>query len=57
VKFNDADLVGIPLRVVLGPKNLKSGKAEIKIRKTGEQFLVEIGNLTGEILKYLDKIT
>ncbi|NLE39169.1 MAG: proline--tRNA ligase, partial [Pirellulaceae bacterium] len=32
VKFNDADLIGIPLRVVLGPRGLKEGKLEIKWR-------------------------
>jgi prolyl-tRNA synthetase len=56
VKFNDADLVGIPLRVVLGPKNLKNGKAEIKWRKSGQSALVDIGVLTQEVLKELDKI-
>lgn len=56
VKFNDADLIGIPLRVVLGPKNLKNGKVELKIRKTGEMSLVDRPALTSEILKILDKI-
>jgi prolyl-tRNA synthetase len=36
VKFNDADLIGIPLRVTVGPKRLAEGKVEVKIRKTGE---------------------
>lgn len=41
VKFKDADLIGIPLRVTLGEKNLKTGMVEIKKRKTGEVFLVK----------------
>jgi prolyl-tRNA synthetase len=41
VKFKDADLIGIPLRVTLGEKNLKKGLAEIKKRKTGEVILVQ----------------
>ncbi len=41
VKFKDADLIGIPLRVTLGEKNLKTGLVEIKKRKTGEVFLVK----------------
>ena len=57
VKFNDADLIGIPLRVILGPKNLKNGKAEIKIRKTGEQFLVDLGEFPARVLGCLDKLT
>jgi prolyl-tRNA synthetase len=36
VKFNDADLIGIPLRVTIGPKRLAEGKVEVKIRGTGE---------------------
>ncbi|MEA1936477.1 MAG: proline--tRNA ligase [Thermodesulfobacteriota bacterium] len=36
VKFNDADLVGIPLRITVGPRRLAEGKVEVKIRKTGE---------------------
>jgi prolyl-tRNA synthetase len=40
VKFKDADLIGIPLRVTLGEKNLKKGLIEIRKRKTGETLLV-----------------
>ena len=40
VKFKDADLIGIPLRITLGEKNLKKGLVEIKKRKTGEIILV-----------------
>jgi prolyl-tRNA synthetase len=32
VKFNDADLLGIPLRVTIGPRGLAAGKLEIKLR-------------------------
>jgi len=56
VKFNDADLIGIPLRVVLGPKNLKQGKVELKVRKTGEMVTVDIPELPSQILKVLDKL-
>jgi prolyl-tRNA synthetase len=36
VKFKDADLIGYPLRVVVGPKTISTGNLELKIRKTGE---------------------
>ena len=39
VKLNDADLLGIPLQIIIGPKNLESGKVEIKIRKTNTSEL------------------
>lgn len=37
VKFNDADLIGIPLQVVIGDKGLADGIVEIKIRKGGHK--------------------
>ncbi|MCL1816907.1 MAG: proline--tRNA ligase [Clostridiales bacterium] len=36
VKFNDADLLGFPLRLTLGRKTAESGMVELRIRKTGE---------------------
>jgi len=36
VKFKDADLLGIPFRVTVGPKKLAEGKVEIKFRRSGE---------------------
>ena len=36
VKFMDADLIGIPLRLTIGPKRLAEGKVEIKFRRSGE---------------------
>ena len=41
VKFKDADLIGMPLRVTLGEKNLKKGLVEVKKRKTGEILLMK----------------
>ncbi len=36
VKFNDADLLGIPIRLTVGGKGLKNGIVERKVRRTGE---------------------
>jgi prolyl-tRNA synthetase len=36
VKFKDADLIGIPLRITIGSKSFTEGKVEIKSRQTGE---------------------
>ena len=40
VKFKDADLIGIPLRIVVGAKNLAEGKVELKQRRSGEVELL-----------------
>ncbi len=42
VKFKDNDLIGIPIRVVVGSKGLAEGKVEVKIRKSGEMLLLPI---------------
>lgn len=44
-KFNDADLMGIPVQVIIGEKKLKEGLVEIKLRKTGERFDIELDKL------------
>lgn len=36
VKFKDADLIGYPIRVVVGPKTLTTSELEVKIRRSGE---------------------
>ncbi len=41
VKFNDADLIGIPFQVVIGRTFKKEGKVEIKDRYTEEKFIIE----------------
>ncbi|MCH9057482.1 MAG: proline--tRNA ligase [Planctomycetes bacterium] len=42
VKFKDADLIGIPYRINVGPKHLKEGKVEVVRRKTGKARLVDL---------------
>jgi prolyl-tRNA synthetase len=37
VKFADMDLIGLPWQLIVGPKGVAAGKAEIKNRKTGER--------------------
>ena len=48
-KFNDADLLGMPVQVIIGEKKLKEGKVEVKLRKTGERFDVEFSELIRKI--------
>jgi prolyl-tRNA synthetase family II len=42
VKFKDADLVGIPYRITVGPKGLKDGKVELVRRKTREARPIDL---------------
>ncbi|RIM17820.1 proline--tRNA ligase [Staphylococcus chromogenes] len=45
VKFNDADLIGLPLRIVVG-KNASDGIVEVKRRDNGEKEDVNVNDLT-----------
>ena len=51
VKFKDADLIGIPYRIVIGEKNLKEGMVEIKERKTGVVEKVKVAEAVEAIAK------
>jgi prolyl-tRNA synthetase len=42
VKFMDADLIGIPLRVTIGPKRLAEGKIEVRLRRSGEVKILSL---------------
>ncbi|MBA4310686.1 MAG: proline--tRNA ligase [Chlorobiaceae bacterium] len=44
-KFNDADLIGLPLQVIVGEKKLKENKVEVKNRQTNERVDVELSSL------------
>lgn len=54
-KFNDADLLGMPIQIVIGEKKLKENKCELKIRRTGERFDIELSKLPEEVKKILQK--
>ena len=41
VKFNDSELIGIPLRVVVGERGLADGKLEFKSRTGGDAEMID----------------
>jgi prolyl-tRNA synthetase len=49
IKFKDADLAGIPLRVTFGEKNFEAGFAEIRDRRTGKTERVEISGVVHRV--------
>jgi prolyl-tRNA synthetase len=52
-KFKDADLLGMPLQVIAGEKNVVHGKVEIKERRSGEREIIDVGKVVKYIEKYL----
>lgn len=56
IKFADADLMGMPIRLVVSPKLISSKEVEIKIRKTGEVIIVKIDELYSKIDDLIQKM-
>jgi prolyl-tRNA synthetase len=54
VKFNDADLIGCPIRVTVGEKGLKEGMVELKPRKEKDNQLVAVDNTLEKIRSSLE---
>lgn len=58
VKFKDADLLGVPLRLTLGKKALESGAVELKLRSDPDpkaSRLLELGQAAAEILQLVQQ--
>ncbi len=51
VKFKDADLIGIPIRITVGAKSLAEGKVEVRSRKSGEVEKVSLETVRDFITK------
>lgn len=51
VKFNDADLIGVPVQIIVGDKGLKENAVEVKMRATGEREKISLDNLYDELKK------
>lgn len=52
VKFNDLDLLGIPIRITLG-KKLSENKVEFKLRKENESIDLDLNDVVNHIKEYL----
>jgi prolyl-tRNA synthetase len=52
VKFNDADLIGYPVRMTVGEKGLKDGMVELKLRKVKENQLVLVDDIVDKLRSF-----
>ena len=53
VKFNDADLIGLPLRITISERALKQGGVEFRLRAGGDAWIVPLENAVEEAKKAL----
>lgn len=54
-KFKDADLLGMPVQVIVGEKGLKNNQIEVKVRRTRERTMVPIDDLIPAVKKLLSE--
>jgi prolyl-tRNA synthetase len=55
VKFNDADLLGVPLRLALSPRTLRNKSVEAKWRNEKETQLLPLDNLAAQVNRLLNE--
>ncbi len=56
VKFKDADLIGLPVRITIGDKSLKDGKVEVKARTESEMHLVALDEISKAVTDILERL-
>ncbi|MEX1309929.1 MAG: proline--tRNA ligase [Candidatus Sulfomarinibacteraceae bacterium] len=56
VKFNDMDLIGFPVRIVVGKRGLESGEIELSLRRDGERRSTPIADLVPAVEGLLDEL-
>ena len=55
MKFKDADLIGFPVRVVVGKKSAEQGKVELSLRRDRAKILTPVAEATAKVRELLDR--
>jgi len=55
-KFKDAELIGVPIIVAVGPRTIKDEEAEVKVRKTGDSRNIKLKVVVNKVKELLDLI-
>jgi len=56
VKFNDMDLIGFPVRVVVGKKGLANGEIELSLRRDRERVMVPVAGAVEKVQEVLEEL-
>jgi prolyl-tRNA synthetase len=56
VKFADADVIGLPLRITLGRRGFADGTAELRDRATGETAVVPLDDVVAEVVRRISAL-
>lgn len=55
IKFKDADLLGMPVRLTVSPRALEKGGIELRVRTTGETEIVAVDDVVGRVKELLKR--
>lgn len=55
-KFNEYEVQGVPVRIAIGPRDVKNGTVEVARRDTKEKSIVELGSLDKYVMEMLGEI-
>ncbi len=56
VKFKDADLIGIPVRVTVGQRSLAEGNVELKLRAESESSKISVENAAAKVIEIVNEL-
>jgi prolyl-tRNA synthetase len=56
VKLNDADLIGMPIRVTIGKKSYAEGNVELRLRRESENRLIAFDNAVSEVCSLVEQL-
>lgn len=56
VKFKDADLLGVPVRVTIGKKSIADGKVELKLRSEKDSEKIDVDNAAERITELVNSL-
>jgi prolyl-tRNA synthetase len=56
VKFNDADLIGIPIRLTVSKRSLEAGGVELKLRRSSERAVIPLGQALSRVTSTIEAL-
>jgi prolyl-tRNA synthetase len=56
VKFNDADLIGIPIRLTMSKRSLEAGGVEVKLRRSSERTVVSQSETVSHVIDSIEAL-
>ena len=56
VKFNDTDLIGLPIRLTVSERSLKEGGVELKLRHQADRRIVKMADTVREVVKIVGEL-